>query len=100
MGQQHKHPGTILKEEFLIPKKVNANQLSKETGIPQTRLSDLTHGKRRITADNALRLAQFFNNSPRYWLKIQNEYELQEVGKAIAKDLKKIERWKAGRKRK
>lgn len=99
-GKPHKHPGVILKEEFLIPKKVNANQLSKRTGIPQTRLSDLTHSKRRITADNALRLAQFFGNTSRYWLKIQNDYELQEVEKKITKELSKIERWKAPKKKK
>ena len=88
-----KHPGLILMEEFLLPKKLNANRLSKLTGIPQTRLSDMVHGKRRITADNALRLSKFFGNDPKYWLKIQNDHDLELTEKAIASDLKKIERW-------
>ena len=88
-----KHPGSILMEDFLLPKKLNANRLSKLTGIPQTRLSDMVHGKRRITADNALRLSRFFGNTPTYWLKIQNNYDLEVTEKAIASELNKIQRW-------
>ena len=98
-GKRPKHPGSILKEEFLLPRKLNPNRLSKLTGIPQTRLSDMIHGKRRITADNALRLSKFFGNTPRYWLNIQNDYDLVTMERDIRDDLKKIERWKKPRKK-
>jgi len=89
------HPGDILKEKFLAPRKISVNKLSKLTGIPQTRLSDMVHGKRRITADNALRMAKFFGNTSTYWLKIQNDHDLEVTEKKIAKDLKKINKWSA-----
>ena len=57
------HPGEVLLEEFLIPLEISAYKLSKDIGIPQTRVSQIVKGKRRITADTALRLAQYFGNS-------------------------------------
>jgi len=74
------HPGEILNEEFLIPLGISAYRLSKETFIPQTRVSEILKGNRRITADTALRLAKFFGNSPRFWLGLQNDYDLEEEG--------------------
>jgi len=72
------HPGEILNEEFLIPLGITAYRLSKETFIPQTRVSEILKGNRRITADTALRLSRFFGNSPRFWLGLQNDYDLEE----------------------
>ncbi len=72
------HPGEILNEEFLIPLEISAYRLAKETFIPQTRVSEILIGKRRITADTALRLSKFFGNSPRFWLGLQNDYDLEE----------------------
>ena len=72
------HPGEILKEEFLDPMKISAYRLSKEIGIPQTRISQIIKGKRRITADTALRLSAFFGNTPKFWLGLQDDYDLEE----------------------
>lgn len=84
------HPGEILIEEFLIPLKISAYRLSKETFIPQTRISEIIKGRRRITADTALRFAKFFGTSAKFWLGLQDDYDLEEE-KNIKKDqLKEI----------
>ena len=71
------HPGEVLNEEFLIPLNITAYKLAKETAIPQTRVSEIIKGKRRITADTALRLNQFFGNSAKFWLGLQDDYDLE-----------------------
>jgi len=73
------HPGEVLMEEFLIPLKITSYRLSKEVGIPQTRVSELTKGRRRVTADTALRLSIYFGNSPKFWLGLQDDYDLEET---------------------
>lgn len=72
------HPGEILAEEFLIPLNITAYRLAKDTGIPQTRISEILKGNRRITADTALRLASYFGNSPKFWLGLQDDFDLEE----------------------
>jgi len=72
------HPGEILEEEFLKEMGISAYQLSKEIGIPQTRISQVIKGKRSITADTALRLSAFFGNSAKFWLGLQADYDLEE----------------------
>ena len=72
------HPGEILKEEFLKPMEISAYKLSKETFIPQTRIGQILKGNRRITADTALRLSQYFGNSAKFWLGLQNDYDIEE----------------------
>ena len=72
------HPGEILLEEFLLPLKISAYRLSKSLKIPQTRVSQIIKGKRRITADTALRLSKFFGNSAKFWLGLQNDYDIEE----------------------
>ena len=72
------HPGEILKEEFLEPLEISAYRLSKETFIPQTRVSEILKGRRRITADTALRLSRFFGTSAKFWLGLQDDYDLEE----------------------
>ncbi len=62
------HPGEILQEEFLIPLKTSAYKLARDIGIPQTRISKIIKGNRKITADTALRLSKYFGNSPKFWL--------------------------------
>ena len=64
------HPGEILHEEFLIPFEISAYKLSKDIGIPQTRISEIVKGNRRITADTALRLSKYFGNSAKFWFPI------------------------------
>ena len=71
------HPGEILLEEFLRPMEISAYRLSKDIKIPQTRISQIIKGKRRITADTALRLSSYFGNSAKFWLGLQNDYDLE-----------------------
>jgi len=72
------HPGEILNEEFLVPFNLSAYKLAKETLMPQTRISEILKGKRRITADTALRLSKYFGTSAKFWLGLQNDYDLEE----------------------
>jgi antitoxin HigA-1 len=84
------HPGEILQEEFLIPLEISAYRLSQSTSIPQTRISEIIKGRRRITADTALRLSMFFGNSPMFWLGLQNDYDVEMEQKKQGKELQKI----------
>jgi addiction module HigA family antidote len=72
------HPGEILLEEFLTPLEITAYKLAKDLEIPQTRISQILKGKRRITADTALRLSLYFGNSPKFWLGLQDDYDIEE----------------------
>lgn len=72
------HPGEILKEEFLEPLEISAYRLSKETFIPQTRISEIIKGNRRITADTALRLSKYFGTTAKFWLGLQDDYDIEE----------------------
>ena len=72
------HPGEVLQEEFLVPLQITAYRLAKAIGIPQTRVSEILKGKRRITADTALRLSYYFGNSPKFWLGLQDDYDIEE----------------------
>ena len=72
------HPGEVLLFEFLNPLGISAYRLSRDLHIPQTRISQIIKGKRRITADTALRLSAFFGNSPGFWLGLQNDYDIEE----------------------
>jgi addiction module HigA family antidote len=73
------HPGEILREEFLSPLGISAFRLSKELFIPQSRISEILKGKRRVTADTALRLSAFFGNSAKFWLNLQQDYDLEAL---------------------
>lgn len=72
------HPGEILLEEFLQPLNISAYRLSKDTDIPQTRVSQIIKGKRKITADTALRLAYYFGTTAKFWLGLQDDYDIEE----------------------
>jgi addiction module HigA family antidote len=72
------HPGIILKDEFLIPLKISISKLSKDLEITQTRISQIIKGKRRITADTALRLSSYFGNSAKFWLGLQDDFDIEE----------------------
>ena len=88
------HPGVILKEEFLDAFGISAYKLAKEIKIPQTRLSQILKGKRRITADTALRLSIYFGNSPQFWLGLQDDYDLEEEKIKLEEELKEIHKLK------
>ena len=72
------HPGEVLLEEFLIPLEISAYKLAKDLDIPQTRISQILKGRRRITADTALRLSLYFGNSPKFRLGLQDDYDIEE----------------------
>lgn len=84
------HPGEILKEEFLIPLGISAYRLAKDTFLPQTRISEIIKGNRRITADTALRFAKFFGTSAKFWLGLQDDYDLEEERIQKSKELNEI----------
>lgn len=84
------HPGEILQEEFLIPLEISAYRLAKETFLPQTRISEIIKGNRRITADTALRFSKFFGTSAKFWLGLQDDYDLEEEKIEKEKDLNNI----------
>ncbi len=83
-------PGEILNEEFLLPMSISAYRLAKDTSMPATRISEILKGRRRITADTALRLSAYFGNSAEFWLGIQDEYDLRQERSRIQEDLKRI----------
>ena len=70
------HPGEILMEEFLIPMNLSQNKIATDIGVPPRRINEIVHGNRRITADTALRLAHYFKMSPKFWLGLQMDYDL------------------------
>jgi antitoxin HigA-1 len=70
------HPGEILLEEFLAPMQLSQNKIAADIGVPPRRINEIIHGKRRITADTALRLAHYFEMSPQFWLGLQMDYDL------------------------
>ena len=85
------HPGEILEEEFLKPMGITAYKLSQAIGVPQTRTSQIIKGRRRITADTALRLSKYFGTSTKFWLGLQNDYDIEEEQRNIGKELEQIE---------
>ncbi len=86
------HPGEILNLEFLEPLEITAYRLSKDLKIPQTRISEIVKGNRRITADTALRLSKYFGNSAKFWLGIQDDYDIEEEKENKEKELNEIKR--------
>ena len=72
------HPGEILVEEFLKPFNITAYKLAKDIEIPQTRISEIIKGNRRITADTALRFSKYFGNSAKFWLGLQDDFDIEE----------------------
>lgn len=72
------HPGEILSEEFLVPFNITAYKLAKDIEIPQTRISEILKGNRRITADTAIRLSKYFGNSAKFWLGLQDDFDIEE----------------------
>jgi antitoxin HigA-1 len=89
------HPGEVLQEEFLVPLQITAYRLAKAVGIPQTRVSEILKRKRRITADTALRLSYYFGNSPKFWLGLQDDYDLEEELTNKQEDLENIRRFES-----
>ncbi len=85
-------PGEILFEEFLSPMQISAYRLAKDTNMPATRISEIIKGRRKLTADTALRLSQYFGNSADFWLGIQDEYDLRKARERLKVELESIPR--------
>lgn len=88
------HPGEVLQEEFMKPLEITAYRLSKDLGIPQTRISEILKGRRRVSADTALRLSKYFGNSAKFWLGLQDDYDLEEELNSRKREFQKIKRRK------
>ena len=84
------HPGEILKLDFLDELEITSYRLAKDIGVPQTRISQIIHGKRPITLDTAVRLSRYFNTSAQFWLNLQSHYDLEELRLGHSKEYEHI----------
>lgn len=84
------HPGEVLLYEFLEPLGISSYRLSKDLKIPQTRISQIIKGNRRITADTALRLSKYFGTSAKFWLGLQADYDIEEERESKKVELSEI----------
>jgi len=88
-------PGEVLREEFLVPFKLNAHRLAIALRVPAPRINDIVNDRRAITPDSAIRLGRFFNTSPRFWMNLQTNYDLrrleERVGPEIERDIRPIQ---------
>lgn len=87
------HPGEILQEEFLDPLNITAYRLAKDIGIPQTRISEIIKGNRRITADTALRFSKYFGTTAKFWLGLQDDFDLEEENLLKDHEIKNIKHY-------
>ncbi len=71
------HPGEVLLTEYLEPLGITQHRLAVAIGVPPRRINEIVHGKRRISADTALRLARYFGTSERFWMNLQGRYDLE-----------------------
>ena len=83
------HPGEVLLEEFLRPMGLSQHHLAMKIGVPARRINEIVLGKRRITADTALRLAQYFGTSAKFWLGLQMDYDLDVAADALGQRLER-----------
>lgn len=87
------HPGEVLLEDFMKPLGLSQNRLAIALRVPLTRVADIVHERRNITADTAMRLGRYFDTSPRFWLNLQASYDLdlaeEKVGPAIAREVRR-----------
>lgn len=83
------HPGEILQQEVLEPLGISANRLAQELRVPATRIGDILHGRRGITADTALRLARLLGTTPQFWMNLQTSYDIKLTEAALANRLER-----------
>ena len=86
------HPGEVLLEEFLNPMDLSQNRLAINIGVDARRINEIVLGKRRVTADTALRLSRFFGNSAQFWMGLQSDYDLDvaedELGNRLDQEVR------------
>ena len=83
------HTGEVLSEEYLKPMKLSQNRLGLDLGVPPRRINEIVHGKRRVSADTALRLGRYFGMSPQFWLGLQMDYDLDVEEDRLGKQLER-----------
>jgi len=83
------HPGETIREDFLKPLGMSANRLALELRVPATRMTEIVNGRRGITADTALRLARYFNTTPKFWLNLQSSYDLAVASESKAREVER-----------
>src|SRR6202050_3165789 len=83
------HPGETIREDYLKPLGMSANRLALELRVPATRMTEIVHGRRGITADTALRLARYFNTTAKFWLNLQTSYDLAVASETRAKEIQR-----------
>jgi addiction module HigA family antidote len=83
------HPGEVLLDEFLKPMGLSQNKAALDMGVHPRRINEIVLGKRRITADTALRLARYFGTSPQFWLGLQNDYDLDLAADSLGERLQR-----------
>ena len=84
------HPGEVLLEDFLTPLEVTQHHLAVSISVPPRRINEIVHGKRRISADTALRLARYFGTTDRFWLNLQTRYDLELEKDHLGSSLEQI----------
>jgi addiction module HigA family antidote len=83
------HPGETIREDYLKPLGMSVNKLALDLRVPATRMTEIVNGRRGITADTALRLARYFNTTPRFWFNLQASYELAKVAEERLADIER-----------
>jgi addiction module HigA family antidote len=83
------HPGEILREDFMKPLRLTVNKLALELHVPATRISEIVHERRRISAETALRLARYFKTNPEFWLNLQNFYDLEVTRRSAESEIER-----------
>src|SRR5271170_6725801 len=83
------HPGETIREDFLKPLGISVNKLALELRVPATRMTEIVHGRRGITADTALRLGRYFNTTPKFWLNLQASYDLAVASEARSEEIQR-----------
>jgi addiction module HigA family antidote len=84
------HPGEVLMLEYLQPLEVTQHGLAIAIGVPPRRINEIVHGKRRISTDTALRLARYFGTSERFWLNLQDHYDIEIARDRLGPTLEEI----------
>jgi len=86
------HPGETILEDYLKPLEMSVNRLALELRVPATRMTEIIHGRRGITADTALRLARYFNTTAKFWLNLQTSYDLARASETRAEEIQRTVR--------
>jgi len=81
------HPGEILLEDFMRPMGITARQIAADIDVSPSRISEIVHGARPITADTAIRLGLFFRMDPKFWLNLQMEYDIRVAKRTLQKEI-------------